>query len=80
MDKKSNGSKFNFQVFIKKLLVTEGLYLFSLVEIAPNIFIEYVQVIDALIIESRSTHLGADNLGWGGNILFYILEALAIDL
>lgn len=72
LDKKSTGSKFNFQIFIKKLLFTAGLYLFSLFVFAPNIFIEYGQVIDALIIESRSTHLGADNLGWGGNILFYI--------
>ena len=77
LDKKSTGSKFNFQIFIKKLLFTAGLYLFSLFVIAPNIFIEYGQVIDALIIESRSTHLGADNLGWGGNILFYIKQFVA---
>ncbi len=74
LKEKSSKDNFNFRSFFKKLLQISGLYLLALFISAPNIFIEYGMVIDALIIESRSTHLGADNLGWAGNILFYIIQ------
>jgi hypothetical protein len=48
------------------------IFLVSLFIIAPYLFIEHSSVIEALIKESRSTHLGADNLGWLGNLWFYI--------
>ena len=52
-----------------KIIIT---FLISLFIFAPFIFIEYQSVIEALIRESRTTHLGADNLGWFGNMLFYL--------
>jgi hypothetical protein len=74
---KQKGFEIDFPVFVKKLLTTTGLYLFAFFLSAPNVFIEYGKVIDALIAESRSTHLGADNLGWSGNVLFYIEQFVA---
>ena len=58
-------------IFIKTLKIT-GVFIGTLFIVAPFLFIEYEAVIEALIRESRTTHLGADNLGWGGNLLFYI--------
>lgn len=72
VDIRSTDNKFDFRVFFKKLSLLIGLYLLVLFISAPNLFIEYGKVIDSFIFEARSTHLGADNLGWGGNILFYI--------
>jgi len=51
-------------------------YVFSIYLVAPNIFIEFGQVTQAIIKEARSTHLGADNLGWLGNIVFYFRQYL----
>ena len=53
---------------IKYLLV----YISTLIITTPYLFIEHTKVIQSLIQESRSTHLGADNLGWGGNLIYYI--------
>jgi len=49
-----------------------GLFLLSLYFVAPNLFIQFGNVIDAITFEARSTHLGADNLGWLGNMIFYV--------
>jgi len=48
-----------------------GLFLLSIYLVAPNLFIQFGKVIDAITFEARSTHLGADNLGLFGNLLFY---------
>lgn len=62
--------KFKELIFhsLKILLI----FVITLFIVAPFIFIEYQSVIEALIRESRTTHLGADNLGWFGNLVFYI--------
>ncbi len=64
------------KINVKKLLLLFGktllAFIITLFIVAPFLFIEYQSVIQALIIESRSTHLGADNLGWLGNMWFYI--------
>jgi len=39
---------------------------------APHLFFKLDQIREILIYESRSTHLGADNLNWFGNMLFYL--------
>lgn len=49
-------------------------FLISLFFVAPTLFIEYGRTITALIGEARTTHLGADNLGWFGNMAFYARE------
>jgi len=57
---------------VKRLTCFSLIFVIALFIVAPFIFIEYQQVIEALLFESRSTHLGADNLGWGGNLFFYV--------
>jgi len=57
---------------VKRLTCFSLIFVFTLFIVAPFIFIEYQQVIEALLRESRTTHLGADNLGWGGNLFFYL--------
>ena len=52
---------------IKNLFI----YLIAFYIIAPNVIIEFGKVIETIRLEARSTHLGADNLLWSGNLLFY---------
>lgn len=49
-----------------------GLYLLCIYILAPNLFIHYGQVLEQLKNEARSTHPGADGLGWWGNLRFYL--------
>lgn len=70
--KKSNESRNKIKSFIIQIIQISLIYLASLFLVAPYIFLDHQSVIDALIRESRSTHLGADNLGWFGNLWFYV--------
>ena len=47
--------------------------------IAPNLFTDFRSVYDTLVFEARPNHLGADGLGWFGNLRFY-LNAMIADL
>lgn len=49
-----------------------GFYVFFLYIVAPNLFINYGEVIENIKTEARSTHAGSDGLGWLGNMGFYI--------
>lgn len=62
----------NIWRFVKKLFTLGLLFLIALFLVAPFLFIEIEQVIEAIRFETATSHLGADNLGWGGNLLFYI--------
>lgn len=42
----------------------------------PFLIINFDQVLNSFINESRNTHLGADGLGWGGNLIFYFTNCL----
>ena len=42
----------------------------------PFLIINIDQVLNSFINESRNTHLGADGLGWGGNLIFYLTNCL----
>jgi hypothetical protein len=57
---------------MKGVLRILGIFFLALYIVAPNIFIEFGKVIQTIQYEARSTHLGADNLGWFGNMVFYI--------
>lgn len=63
--------KENIRSFLNSSLKTIIIFIFILFIIAPFLFIEFPSVIDSVINEARTTHLGADNLGWYGNMLFY---------
>jgi len=57
---------------LKGVLSIVGVFFLSFYLVAPNVFIEFGKVIQTIQYEARSTHLGADNLGWFGNMIFYI--------
>jgi 4-amino-4-deoxy-L-arabinose transferase-like glycosyltransferase len=67
--------KFSFREKISNLikggLRIVGVFFLAFYIVAPNVFIEFGKVIQTIQYEARSTHLGADNLGWLGNIVFY---------
>lgn len=58
--------------FLSGTLITLAIVLLSMFILAPHLFFKLDQVREALIIEARPTHLGADNLSWLGNMLFYL--------
>lgn len=62
----------NWHGLVKKWVLVTLLFAAALFIVAPFLFIEIEKVIQSLIFEARSTHAGADNLGWGGNLIFYI--------
>ena len=57
---------------VKKGLLIIGLFVIALFMVAPYLFIEFDMVTEAIRNEARTTHLGADNLGWGGNLWYYV--------
>ncbi|MGD6831808.1 ArnT family glycosyltransferase [Sutcliffiella halmapala] len=67
---RENFRKGVFQL-LKKYALYAGVFIVSLFIVAPFVFLESGKVIEALIRESRTNHLGADGLGWPGNMLFY---------
>lgn len=60
-------------------LLSIALLLATVFMIAPNLFTDFRSVYDTLVFEARPNHLGADGLGWLGNIRFY-LNAMIVDL
>lgn len=48
----------------------------ALFAISPVLFTNLNAVISAILLESRDTHLGADGLGWTGNMGFYMTAGL----
>ena len=60
-------------------LLSIALLLATVFLIAPNLFTDFRSVYDTLVFEARPNHLGADGLGWFGNLRFY-LNAMIQDL
>ena len=58
----------SFVPIIRTLIV----FLIALLIVAPRLFFQFPEVMNSLSFESRSTHLGADNLGWMGNLTYYL--------
>lgn len=61
---------------VKKSIIFGFLYAGFLILVAPTLFLEYERTIAAILNQARPTHLGADNLGWFGNMKFYAREYL----
>ncbi len=49
-----------------------GVYVLFLYIVAPNLFINYGEVIENIKTESRTEHPGSDGLSWLGNMWFYV--------
>lgn len=62
----------DWALFLREFLITLAIVFLSMLIFAPHLFTKLDQIRDVLTIEARSTHLGADNLGWLGNMLFYL--------
>jgi hypothetical protein len=56
---------------VRELLKALLLFLFFAFIISPYLFINYREVIAATLIEARQYHVGADELGWIGNMIYY---------
>lgn len=66
----------NTALFFRHGFLALGLVLAFLFLISPSLFTNMEAVIAALKNESRSTHMGADGLGFFGNLLFYLKSFL----
>lgn len=62
--------------FFRQGFFALGLILLSIFLISPVIFTNLEAVIEAIQKEARTEHLGADGLGYFGNLLFYAKEYL----
>lgn len=62
----------NWRFLLRGTLNTFAIVILSMIIFAPHLFLNLNEVWRSLIDESRSTHLGADGLGWLGNMLFYL--------
>ena len=49
-----------------------GVYVLFLCIVAPNLFINYGEVIENIRTEARTEHPGSDGLDWLGNMWFYV--------
>ena len=68
-----------YGMIIRYGFLSIGLLLLTLFIIAPNLFTDFHSVYETLVFEARPNHLGADGLGWFGNLRFY-LNAMIRDL
>ena len=58
--------------FLGGILITLAIVALSMFIFAPHLFLKLDLVRRAISIEAKPTHLGADNLSWIGNMLFYL--------
>jgi hypothetical protein len=65
-------NKEKIKKFILKSLKVGFIFIAALFIVAPYLFINLPDVIEALRYEVRTVHLGSDNLGWAGNFWFYV--------
>ncbi len=49
-----------------------SIYVLFLYIVAPNLFINYGEVIESIKTEARTEHPGSDGLSWLGNMWFYV--------
>jgi len=69
-ENKKNPKK--WEEFLSGILITLLIVAISMFIFAPHLFLKLDQVRKAILIEAKPTHLGADNLSWFGNMLFYL--------
>lgn len=58
-------------LILKYGLISVGVILFTVFVLAPNLFTDFPTVYKNFLEEARPTHLGADGLGFFGNLKFY---------
>ena len=68
----NNCNQKKWRKFLSGILISLLIIVLSMFIFAPHLFFKLEMVRDAILIEARPTHLGADNLSWFGNLLFYL--------
>ena len=65
-----------WKLVLSRLSETVAAFLLSLFLVSPYLFINYDRVIQAVTANAYPVHLGADGLGWSGNLVFYATSYL----
>ncbi|WP_223923262.1 glycosyltransferase family 39 protein [Geobacter sp. AOG2] len=63
-------------VLLKRLSETVSAFLLFLFLASPYLFLNYDKAIKAVLVNAYPIHLGADGLGWPGNMAFYATSYL----
>ena len=69
---KNKSAKEKLGRFLLGTLIAMAIVVLAMFLFAPHFFFKLDLIREALKIEARATHLGADNLNWLGNMLFYL--------
>lgn len=72
--KDEQGNQLGWRFFFKTLLTSALICILAVVVFAPQLLIHFDIAWSQIINETRSTHLGSDGLGWGGNLLYYFKD------
>ena len=65
-----------YRSFLKYLFFSAFIVISVCFLLAPNLFTNFQQTLETVMLESRNTHLGADGLGFFGNFLYYLKSFL----
>jgi hypothetical protein len=68
-----------WKLLLSRLSEAVSAFLLFFFLVSPYLFINYDRVILALSLNAYPAHLGADNLGWWGNFLFYAKSYLDLS-
>ncbi|MBP7212751.1 MAG: glycosyltransferase family 39 protein [Anaerolineaceae bacterium] len=72
--KDEQGNKLGWKFFFKTTGTSALICILSVLVLAPQLLIHFDIAWKQIVNEARPTHLGADGLGWGGNILYYFKD------
>lgn len=63
---------------IRGVLLSVAVFVMTIFVCAPFVLLRYKETLNAILGEARPTHLGADGLGYVGNIMFYLQEFFSL--
>lgn len=63
-----------WKFFLKTIATSISICILTILILAPQLLIHFETAWHQIVNEARPTHLGADGLGWGGNLLYYFKE------
>jgi hypothetical protein len=61
-----------FKWFLRQGVLVVAFYIAAIFLVAPNLFLQYKDVISAVTIEARDYHLGNDGFNWLGKMAYYV--------
>ncbi len=69
-----NGDQPGWRFLLKTTAWSLSVSLLTVVVVAPSLLLNFDIAWKQIVNENRPTHLGADGLGWGGNLLYYLKD------